>query len=319
MAPTGFGVLGAIGLVLNCRAAGAFILHMASSCPLLANGSLGGFEFTMAFNKNPLLCYDPDVQHFIACDWGLLHNYALFLADIINHETIWVQRAEARRKACTELATQFWTHTALRKTPPQVRIVPVPISNDPDTVHLICHVWGFYPPSVTIQWLHNGLVVASGDTKLLPSGDWTYRTQMSLRASTAAGSTYTCSVWHSSLEQPLQEDWSPNLSPRMMVMVAVAAMVLTLGLVVLTAGVFSFCQRPQGPAAGPSPQPDAGSDSSPGTQNDPGPSSGPHPSPGPHPGSGPHPSYGPHPGSGPHPSPGPHSGPDPGSAPDSYA
>lgn len=99
-------------------------------------------------------------------------------------------------------------HPPFAAAPPQVRIVPIPISNDPDTVHLICHVWGFYPPAVTIQWLHNGLVVASGDTKLLPNGDWTYRTQVALRASTAAGSTYTCSVWHSSLEQPLQEDWS---------------------------------------------------------------------------------------------------------------
>nr|BAJ53021.1 MHC class II M beta chain 1 precursor [Gallus gallus] len=223
----------------------AFVVHMASSCPLLANGSLGSFDLTMAFNKNPLLCYDPDVHRFYPCDWGLLHTVATLLAAILNDDTTWVQRAEARRQACTELAAQFWTHTALRRTPPQVRIVPIPISNDPDTVHLICHVWGFYPPAVTIQWLHNGLVVASGDTKLLPNGDWTYRTQVALRASTAAGSTYTCSVWHSSLEQPLQEDWSPNLSPAMMVKVAVAAMALTLGLVALSAGVFSFCQRPR--------------------------------------------------------------------------
>ena len=84
----------------------------------------------------------------------------------------------------------------------------------------------------------------------------------------------------------------PNLSPAMMVKVAVAAMALTLGLVALSAGVFSFCQRPRGegwgcgagdmcdteglvssvgctssfiifcvagPGAGPSPRPDAGS------------------------------------------------------------
>lgn len=118
-------------------------------------------------------------------------------------------------------------HPPFAAAPPQVRIVPIPTSNDPDTVHLICHVWGFYPPTVTIQWLHNGLVVASGDTKLLPNGDWTYRTQVALRASTAAGSTYTCSVWHSSLEQPLQEDWSefgdgdvaptPHSPPRLIV------------------------------------------------------------------------------------------------------
>ncbi|XP_021269176.1 HLA class II histocompatibility antigen, DM beta chain-like isoform X2 [Numida meleagris] len=298
MGPTGLRVLGAVGLVLSCKAAGAFVMHVASSCPLVANGSLGGFDLTVAFNKNPLLCYDPDGRRFTACDWGLLHNIATWLAAILNNEIIWVQRAEARRRVCSELAAQFWAHTALRRTPPQVRIVPIPVPNDPDTVRLTCHVWGFYPPTVTIQWLHNGLVVASGDTKLLPSGDWTYQTQVALRASTAAGNTYTCSVGHASLEQPLQEHWSPSLSPGMTVKVAVAAMALTLGLVALSAGIFSFCHRPRarGPGAGPGPHPDAGSDSSPGPQTDPGPSSGPHPSPSPHP------------------SPGPHSGPGPGSA-----
>ncbi|POI18930.1 hypothetical protein CIB84_017326, partial [Bambusicola thoracicus] len=167
------GVLGMQSPVLcppHAPNAGAFVVHVASSCPLLANGSLGGFDLTVAFNKNPLLCYDPDVRLFYPCNWGLLHNYATLLAILLNDDTTWLQRAEARRQACTELAAQFWTHTALRRTPPQVRIVPIPISNDPDTVRLICHVWGFYPPAVTIQWLHNGLVVASGDTKLLPNG-----------------------------------------------------------------------------------------------------------------------------------------------------
>ncbi|XP_052525909.1 HLA class II histocompatibility antigen, DM beta chain-like isoform X1 [Tympanuchus pallidicinctus] len=352
MGPTGFGVLGAMGLALSCGAAGAFVVHVASSCPLTANGSLGGFDLTVAFNKNPLVCYDPDAHIFYPCDGGLLHGVATFVAFILNYNATWVQRAEARRQACTELAAQFWAQTALRRTPPQVRIVPIRISNDPDTVRLICHVWGFFPPAVTIQWLQNGLVLASDDTELLPNGDWTYRTQTTLRASTAAGSTYTCSVWHSSLEQPLQVDWSPNLSPGMMAQVAVAAMALTLGLVAFSAGVFSFCQRPQGdgwghsagdvcdtkallssvgcpssfiifcvagPDAGSSPHPDAGSDSSPGPQNDPRPSSGPHPGPGPHSGSGPHPGPGPHSGSGPHPGPGPHSGsgPSPGPGPHS--
>ncbi|XP_010718902.1 HLA class II histocompatibility antigen, DM beta chain [Meleagris gallopavo] len=312
MGPTGFRVLGAMGLALSCGTAGAFVVHMASSCLLTANGSLGGFDLIVAFNKNPLVCYDPDAYIFYPCDGWLLHDVATLVAIFLNNNATWVQRAEARRQACTELAAQFWAHTALRRTPPQVRIVPIPISNDPDSVRLICHVWGFFPPAVTIQWLQNGLVVASEDTKLLPNGDWTYRTQTTLRASTAAGSTYTCSVWHSSLEQPLQVDWSPNLSLGMMAQVAVAVMALTLGLVAFSAGVFSFCQRPRGPGAGPSPHPDAGSDSNPGPQSDPRPSSGPHPSPGPHSGSDPHPGPGPHPSPDPHSVSDPHPGPGPG-------
>lgn len=97
----------------------------------------------------------------------------------------------------------------LAPAPPQLRVVPTPLTNVPDAVLLTCHVWGFYPPEVSIQWLHGGDVVASGDTaKLLPAGDWTYQTQVDLRTTAKTGDTYTCLVQHASLEQPLRESWS---------------------------------------------------------------------------------------------------------------
>ncbi|NWS65266.1 DMB protein, partial [Chunga burmeisteri] len=172
------------------------------------NGSVLDFDFTLVFNKNPLVCYDPDTQSFVPCDWGLLHGVAGLVAAGLNSESVWVQRAEARRRACHDLATQFWASTALRRTPPQIRIVPVPLPNAPHAVRLTCHVWGFYPPAVTVLWLHNGAVVTTEDTaKLLPNGDWTYQTQVTLTATAEVGDTFTCSVQHPSLNQPLQEDW----------------------------------------------------------------------------------------------------------------
>ncbi|NXF56443.1 DMB protein, partial [Oceanites oceanicus] len=186
----------------------AFLMHVASSCPLAANGSALAFSFTLVFNKNPLVCYDPDARRFVPCDWGLLHTHAARIAALLNRGTAWVERAEARRRACGDLATHFWASTALRRTPPRVRIVPVPLPNAPDTVLLTCHVWGFYPPEVTVLWLHNGDTVATGDTaKLLPNGDWTYQTQVTLRVTAEVGDTFTCLVQHASLDQPLREDW----------------------------------------------------------------------------------------------------------------
>ncbi|NXK47633.1 DMB protein, partial [Chauna torquata] len=188
--------------------AGAFVMHVASSCLLAADGSEQDFDFTLAFNKNPLVCYAPSARLFYPCHGGLLQGIAALLAAGLNNNTAWLQRAEARRQACRDLAPRFWSWTALRRTPPQVLIVPVPLTNVPDTVRLICHVWGFYPPEVTVLWLHNGVVVASGDTATLRSnGDWTYQTQVALTATTQTGDTYTCSVQHTSLEQPLRKHW----------------------------------------------------------------------------------------------------------------
>ncbi|NWZ29827.1 DMB protein, partial [Asarcornis scutulata] len=232
------------GVRVSVPGAGAFVMHVASSCSLAANGSEQGFDFTLAFNKQPLVCYEPGARFFYPCHWGLLHGVATVLAIVLNNST-WLQRAEARRQACSDLAPHYWAQTAQRRTPPQLRVVPTPLTNVPDAVLLTCHVWGFYPPEVSVQWLHGGDVVASGDTaKLLPAGDWTYQTQVALRTTAKTGDTYTCSVQHASLEQPLRESWSPGLSREMTVMVAVAGTVLAVGLVVLAAGVFIYCRQP---------------------------------------------------------------------------
>uniref|UniRef100_A0A493TY57 Immunoglobulin C1-set domain-containing protein n=1 Tax=Anas platyrhynchos platyrhynchos TaxID=8840 RepID=A0A493TY57_ANAPP len=42
----------------------------------------------------------------------------------------------------------------------------------------------------------------------IPNGDWTYQTQVSLLVAPVAGYTYTCSVQHVSLQEPLLEDGS---------------------------------------------------------------------------------------------------------------
>jgi len=93
-------------------------VHVASSCPLAANGSVLDFNFAVVFNKNPLVCYDPDARRFVPCDWGLLHKFAASVASKLNNDTAWGQRAEARRQACHQLATHFWSSTAWRRSEP---------------------------------------------------------------------------------------------------------------------------------------------------------------------------------------------------------
>uniref|UniRef100_A0A493T6P4 Ig-like domain-containing protein n=1 Tax=Anas platyrhynchos platyrhynchos TaxID=8840 RepID=A0A493T6P4_ANAPP len=94
---------------------------------------------------------------------------------------------------------------------PQVRIIPVETGNARVPVRLSCHIWGFYPPEVTVIWLHNGDIVEPDDynpISAIPNGDWSYQTQVSLLVAPVAGDTYTCSVQHVSLQEPLLEDWS---------------------------------------------------------------------------------------------------------------
>ncbi|XP_074932642.1 HLA class II histocompatibility antigen, DM beta chain-like isoform X1 [Phalacrocorax aristotelis] len=249
-------VLVLLGLALGARGAGAFLVHVTSSCPLAANGSLLDFEFTLIFNKNPLVCYDPDARRFVACDWGLLHEVAGLVASTLNNGTAWVERAEARRQACRNLAPHFWASTALRQTPPQARIISTETRNARAPILLTCHVWGFYPPEVTVIWLHNGDIVDPGDhspISAIPNGDWTYQTQVTLMVAPVAGDTFTCSVQHVSLVHPLLEDWGPSLSPGLKLKVAAATVVMALGLSFFIAGVYHYWKRPPAPGYTPLP------------------------------------------------------------------
>uniref|UniRef100_A0A493T4E2 Immunoglobulin C1-set domain-containing protein n=1 Tax=Anas platyrhynchos platyrhynchos TaxID=8840 RepID=A0A493T4E2_ANAPP len=77
-------------------------------------------------------------------------------------------------------------------------------------------------PQVTVIWLHNGDIVEPDDynpISAIPNSDWSYQTQVSLLVALVAGDTYTCSVQHVSLQEPLLEDWSEwrGLSPQVSV------------------------------------------------------------------------------------------------------
>uniref|UniRef100_A0A493TVW1 Ig-like domain-containing protein n=1 Tax=Anas platyrhynchos platyrhynchos TaxID=8840 RepID=A0A493TVW1_ANAPP len=177
---------------------------------------------------------------------GLLQLHSTHLATQINNDSTWVH----------DLALRYWDWTALRQTQPQVRIIPAETGNARVPVRLSCHIWGFYPPEVTVIWLHNGDIVEPDDynpISAIPNGDWTYQTQVSLLVAPVAGDTYTCSVQHVSLQEPLLEDWSPGLMPEVTILVVVATVLMVLGLGLFLAGVYRYKARPPAPGYTPLP------------------------------------------------------------------
>uniref|UniRef100_A0A8C8S732 Ig-like domain-containing protein n=1 Tax=Pelusios castaneus TaxID=367368 RepID=A0A8C8S732_9SAUR len=75
-----------------------------------------------------------------------------------------------------------------------------------------CHVWGFYPSDITIQWLRDGLVLTESTYSPLQRNlDGTYNLTLTytfIPIVEDKGSILTCSVSHSSLAQPLQEEFT---------------------------------------------------------------------------------------------------------------
>lgn len=240
-------VLWLLSMALGHHGAGGFLMHLASECPLAANGSVLRFDFAFVFNKNPLVCYNEQDRLFEACDMGLLRDMAVHLAAAMNTDPGLHQHVAGGRQACQSQSQHLWSRTGQRKTPPSVRIVSTALSNPAGSVRLTCHVWGFYPAEVGVTWLRNGSPVEPSEDGLSPAlanGDWTYQTHVSLLTTPKPGDTYTCHVQHVSLAEPHQEEWGPGLSPGLTVKVSVAVVVLILGLIFLGTGLVFWWRAP---------------------------------------------------------------------------
>uniref|UniRef100_A0A8C0HGW7 Ig-like domain-containing protein n=1 Tax=Buteo japonicus TaxID=224669 RepID=A0A8C0HGW7_9AVES len=184
------------------------MLHGASSCPLANNGSALDFDFTLVFNKNPLVCYEPDARRFTPA-----RGIARGVLQSTLHGDFAGSNTPTLRKASDGAFHVGTWHGDAAWGGEGARIISSKTSNTRASVLLTCHVWGFYPAEVTVSWLHNGNVVGPGDhppTSAIPNGDWTYQTQVTLMVAPTAGDTFACSVQHASLEEPLLEEWSES-------------------------------------------------------------------------------------------------------------
>ncbi|KAM9510426.1 class II histocompatibility antigen, M beta 1 chain-like [Guaruba guarouba] len=228
-----------LGLILGGRGAAAFVVQLWGFCALSPNGSVP--SSMLGFNGTPLVCSGPRGSGLtVPCTAGLLGDFAEDLAEALSQDPAWMQRMRERERACARLRPH--SASGLLSAPPQAHVTSSPSGDSSLPVLLTCHVWGFYPPDITVLWLHNGDIVSAGDEPppVVPNGDLTYQTQLTLKAAPARGDTFTCSVLHPTLEQPLLVDWGHGLPPALLVKVVVATVVMLLGLGVFAVGLHRY-------------------------------------------------------------------------------
>uniref|UniRef100_A0A7N9AM99 Mamu class II histocompatibility antigen, DR alpha chain-like n=1 Tax=Mastacembelus armatus TaxID=205130 RepID=A0A7N9AM99_9TELE len=109
---------------------------------------------------------------------------------------------------------------------------------------LICHVTGFYPAPVKIQWTKNGQNVTEGTSINVPfpNKDGSFRQTSRLEFTPQLGDVYSCTVDHPALDQPLTRIWDvepmlkslcPSVGPAVF-----CGLGLTVGLLGVAAGTF---------------------------------------------------------------------------------
>ncbi len=78
---------------------------------------------------------------------------------------------------------------------------------------LICHVTGFFPPSVNVSWAKNNVIVTEDISlsQYRPRSDGSFHVFSSLKITPEEGDVYSCTVNHQALQgQPQTKIWSKS-------------------------------------------------------------------------------------------------------------
>uniref|UniRef100_A0A672S4B3 HLA class II histocompatibility antigen, DP alpha 1 chain-like n=1 Tax=Sinocyclocheilus grahami TaxID=75366 RepID=A0A672S4B3_SINGR len=106
---------------------------------------------------------------------------------------------------------------------------------------LICHVTGFYPPSLSISWTTNNANVTEGISlsQYRPRADGTFNIFSTLKVTPAEGDIYSCTVNHRALQgQPQTKTWDVDVALPSVGPAVFCGVGLTLGLLGVAAGTF---------------------------------------------------------------------------------
>ncbi|MGH0161712.1 UNVERIFIED_CONTAM: hypothetical protein FKN15_041217 [Acipenser sinensis] len=114
---------------------------------------------------------------------------------------------------------QYGMETLQRKVRPAVTLIQRKARESAGT-DVICHVTGFYPREVEVNWIRDGEAlleegVWSGE--VLPNGDRTYQLRKTLTVSPEDQKkhSYSCQVNHASLDEKMDVKWVPEAALNM--------------------------------------------------------------------------------------------------------
>ncbi|XP_074809833.1 class I histocompatibility antigen, F10 alpha chain-like isoform X3 [Natator depressus] len=121
--------------------------------------------------------------------------------------TWWAQRHQKWFRASLNTLSQLYNQSEVH---PTARVSDR--SSHDGLTTLSCKVSGFYPRDITVTWLKNGesRQQETYSEGILPSGDGTYQTWVTMEIDPKVKAHYSCQVEHESLVEPLSVSWEPN-------------------------------------------------------------------------------------------------------------
>uniref|UniRef100_A0A8C3S6Z4 Ig-like domain-containing protein n=1 Tax=Chelydra serpentina TaxID=8475 RepID=A0A8C3S6Z4_CHESE len=180
-------------LTLSC-VSGFHIIQTIFGCDLREDNTTWGF-YQDSYDGRDFITFDKETMTWVAADIGAQITKRRWDAEVFDNQ-YWKRYREERCISWLRSSLEYGKEILDRS------------SHDGLTT-LFCKVSGFYPRDITVTWLKNG-ESRQQDTYsegILPSGDGTYQTWVTMEIDPKITAHYSCHVEHESLLEPLSVSW----------------------------------------------------------------------------------------------------------------
>ncbi|XP_063357001.1 H-2 class II histocompatibility antigen, E-S beta chain-like [Pelmatolapia mariae] len=235
-------------LFISIHTADGFLEYMVDRCEFNST-ELQDMEYIYShyYNKIEYIRFSSSVGEYVG-----VTEFGVNLAEIWNNDT------KALNLMRLKIATYCYHNVDIhdrailaKSVQPSVRIKSKTSLSGQHPAMLVCSVYDFFPSEIKVSWLRDGQEVSSDvtSTEVMPNGDWYYQAHSYLEYTPRSGEKISCVVEHASLKEPLITDWDPSTDQSISesaTLTAIGASILTLGLILLLAGLIFYRWKAQG-------------------------------------------------------------------------
>nr|BAD27512.1 MHC class I antigen [Gallus gallus] len=207
---------------------GSHTVQRMYGCDILEDGTIRGYSQD-AYDGRDFIAFDKGAKTFTAA-----------VPEAVPTKRKWEEGGYAEgpkqylEETCVEWLRRYVEYGKAelgRRERPEVRVWG---KEADEILTLSCRAHGFYPRSIVVSWLKDGAVrgqdAQSGG--IVPNGDGTYHTWVTIDAQPGDGDKYQCRVEHASLPQPGLYSWEPPQPNLVPIVAGVAVAIVAIAIVV---------------------------------------------------------------------------------------
>ncbi|NXH80562.1 HA1F protein, partial [Edolisoma coerulescens] len=212
------------------QSGGLHTLQWNYGCDLLSDGSIRG-SYRNGYDGRDFISFELGSSSFTAAD-----GPAQVTKRHWEHEGIvaeqWTNYLEHTCPEWLQKYVRYGQKELERKEPPDVHVSG---KEEFGTLILSCHVYGFYPRAIAVNWM-KGDEIWDQETEwggIVPNSDGTFHTWARIEARPEEWEQYRCRVEQPGMLEPRIFSWEPKSGRNLSLVVAVSIIAAILNLIVL--------------------------------------------------------------------------------------